>query len=97
VVRLPFAVPDHPLTEARLERERMRSHNPFRSYTLPEAMIKFRQGMGRLIRTKTDTGDMVVLDPRIVTRWYGRLFIESLPGVPVRRFRRGVDPGARAE
>lgn len=97
VVRLPFAVPDHPLTEARLERERMRSHNPFRSYTLPEAMIKFRQGMGRLIRTKTDTGDMVVLDPRIVTRWYGRQFIESLPGVPVRRFRRGVDPGARAE
>lgn len=83
ITKLPFAVPDHPLTEARMDRIEENGGNPFAEYSLPEAIVKFRQGFGRLIRTQQDQGIVVVLDPRIRTRFYGRMFLSSLPGCAV--------------
>ena len=79
ITKLPFVVPDQPLLQARMEAIRENGGNPFRDYQLPQAIIKFRQGFGRLIRTRSDKGIVVLLDPRISTKPYGRDFLESLP------------------
>lgn len=81
IVRLPFAPPSHPVTEARHEKLTASGKSPFWVSSLPEAVVRFRQGFGRLIRTATDKGVVVVYDKRIVTQRYGQTFIGSLPGV----------------
>jgi predicted DnaQ family exonuclease/DinG family helicase len=75
ITRLPFSVPSDPIFAARAET----FDDPFGQYAVPEAVLRFRQGFGRLIRSKTDRGVVVVLDKRVLTKSYGRLFIESLP------------------
>jgi ATP-dependent DNA helicase DinG len=84
ITRLPFAVPDHPLIEAKLEFIEARGGDAFTEYSLPEAILKMRQGVGRLIRTKSDKGIIVILDNRIVTKPYGRAFLSALPKCPVK-------------
>ncbi len=86
ITKLPFDPPDRPLTEARTELMQSRGQDPFREDALPRAVMKFKQGFGRLIRSKTDTGRVVVLDGRIVTARYGREFLQALPeGLKVTR------------
>jgi ATP-dependent DNA helicase DinG len=88
VVRLPFDVPTHPITEARAEWVRDRGGNPFAEITLPDALVKFRQGIGRLIRTHTDRGVITVLDARVLHKSYGRLFLQCLPHPTYQRLTR---------
>jgi ATP-dependent DNA helicase DinG len=76
---LPFKVPDEPLTAARLERIEAQGGDGFRDYLLPNAALKLKQGFGRLIRSRTDFGVIVLMDHRIVTRSYGRTLLDSLP------------------
>ncbi len=82
ITKLPFSVPSHPLLEARLEAIRARGGNPFIEYQVPEAVIKLKQGFGRLIRAHNDSGIVVILDPRVLTKPYGRTFLSSLPPCP---------------
>ena len=79
VTRLPFASPGHPLTQARMDLMKQRGQEPFAEHSLPEAILKFRQGFGRLIRGQRDRGKVVLMDPRARTKGYGRRFVDSLP------------------
>jgi len=79
ITKLPFGVPDEPYSEAKQERIRMQGGEPFTEYQVPQAVIRFRQGIGRLIRNETDKGVLILLDQRLATRRYGKYFLDSLP------------------
>lgn len=79
LTRLPFQVPSEPILEARVELIEQRGGDPFYEFTVPSAIIRFRQGFGRLIRSKSDRGAVLIFDPRVATRNYGRKFLKSLP------------------
>lgn len=78
ITRLPFMVPSHPVVQAKMEYIEQRGGNSFFEYSLPEAVLKFRQGVGRLIRHKTDKGIIAILDNRIITKSYGKYFFNSI-------------------
>ena len=79
IMKLPFAVPDEPMVQARVEEIKRRGDDAFSSYQVPQAVMLFRQGFGRLIRTGSDRGIVAVLDPRLKTKKYGQTFLDSLP------------------
>lgn len=83
--RLPFASPGDPMLAARLESIRTRGGNPFRDYQLPEAVLSLKQGVGRLIRDYDDYGVIMICDPRVLQKSYGRAFLASLPAMPQTR------------
>ncbi len=83
IVRLPFIPPDEPVQAAREERLKAAGKNSFTNLSLPQAIIRFKQGFGRLIRTHQDRGVVIIFDNRIITTWYGKAFIQSLPQIEV--------------
>lgn len=85
IVRLPFSPPNEPLTEAKCNLIQQNGGNPFSEYSLPEAIIRFKQGFGRLIRSTQDRGFVVVFDKRLYTTSYGKAFLQSIPEVPVKK------------
>ena len=91
IFKLPFAVPTHPLQQARMEKIAEDGGSPFFDYQIPEAVLKLKQGFGRLIRSASDKGIVVILDPRVVTKAYGRMFVEALPKCPVQIVRSPED------
>jgi ATP-dependent DNA helicase DinG len=83
ITKLPFSVPTEPIIEARLDKIQENGKNSFMEYSLPEAVLKFKQGIGRLIRSKKDSGILVILDNRIITKRYGKAFLDSIPPCPI--------------
>lgn len=79
ITKLPFDVPSEPIIQAKTELIKKQGGNPFMDYAIPEAVIKFRQGFGRLIRSKSDYGAVIILDNRVIKKMYGRIFLQSLP------------------
>ena len=97
ITRLPFEHPGHPVSEARSEQCRMQGGNPFAELAIPDAVVRFRQGVGRLIRRQNDRGNIVVLDSRILNKPYGQHFLEALPIPTYQRFNRGNREAVFAE
>ena len=95
IARLPFEVPTHPLQRARCDRLEQAGRQPFWHLSLPVAALRLKQGFGRLIRSRSDRGVVTILDPRIVTRRYGRYLLDSLPSCPVEVAEGAGDPGTR--
>ena len=86
-----FPPPDRPLIRARGEKIRQNGQNPFLAYSVPEAIITLKQGLGRLIRTQSDRGLLAVLDTRMATKGYGKKFLESLPDSPLTHDRSAIE------
>jgi ATP-dependent DNA helicase DinG len=97
LVKLPFRVPSEPVLQARCEAIEAAGGNSFMEYSVPQAAIRLRQGVGRLIRRRSDRGVVVVLDKRILTKRYGQTFLKSLPGMPVKAMPAGGIPGEIAK
>jgi ATP-dependent DNA helicase DinG len=80
IVRLPFQPPNHPLVEAKSENIKKRNENPFMKFSVPQAVIRFKQGFGRLVRRASDKGVVIIYDTRVIDTQYGKYFLYSLPG-----------------
>ena len=85
ITKLPFRVPTEPVQQARHEKLEAQGINPFTHYSLPQAALRLRQGFGRLIRTQNDRGSVVILDSRVHKKWYGKVFLNSLPQMEICR------------